>query len=265
MPDNSSTPSWLLDSNEVVIDDKKEPLGTGSYGSVKVAVFRGTRVAAKCMHKLILSDYNKELFIKEMNMSASLHHPNIVQFIGAPDKGRYPILLYELMETSLHSYLERGNRPPRPLIVSIGCDIASALAYLHLHKPHPIIHRDVSSPNVLMESLSRDRWRCKLSDFGSARLQPHSKTVGPGNAYYSAYGASDPANHTPAMDVYSYGVVMTEVTLHCVPENNPVLRERQANSITHWIPMRDLVLQCLMKDRYKRPEIVTVIEWLRGL
>ena len=258
----SDSPSWLLDSSEVIVTDEK--LGTGSYGTVQVALFRGTRVAAKCMHELILSDYNKELFVKEMNMSALLHHPNIVQFIGALVNAKNSILLYELMETSLYSYLQEGQVLPRPLVISIGCDVASALAYLHLHKPHPIIHRDVSSPNVLMESLSRGRWRCKLSDFGSARLQPHAKTKGPGNAYYSSHEVGDPANHTPAMDVYSFGVLLTEITLGRPPAPDTVSRERQANGID-WVLMKDLVLQCHMKDRLKRPKILTVIDSLRGL
>ena len=259
----SDSPSWLLDSSEVIVTD--ENLGTGSYGTVQVALFRGTRVAAKCMHKAILSDYNKELFVKEMNMSASLHHPNIVQFIGALVKDNNSILLYELMETSLYSYMQEAQPLPRPLIISISCDVASALAYLHLHKPHPIIHRDVSSPNVLMESLSRGRWRCKLSDFGSSRLQPNAKTEIPGNPHYSSHEAGDPANHTPAMDVYSFGVLLTEITLRRPPESDTVSRERQAKRID-WVPvpMKDLVLQCLMKDRLKRPKILTVIDCLGG-
>ncbi len=80
-----------------------EEIGTGSYGDVRVAVFRGTRVAAKRLHKIIKSDYNNEKFIREMNISASCHHPNIVQFIGAANV-QYPILLYELMEHSCLLY-----------------------------------------------------------------------------------------------------------------------------------------------------------------
>ena len=253
---------WLLDSSDVTVTDEK--LGTGSYGTVQVALFRGTRVAAKCMHELILSDYNKELFVKEMNMSALLHHPNIVQFIGALVNAKNSILLYELMETSLYSYMQKGQALPRPLVISIGCDVSSALAYLHLHKPHPIMHRDVSSPNVLMESLSRGRWRCKLSDFGSARLQPHAKTKGPGNAYYSSHEAGDPVNHTPAMDVYSFGVLLTEITLRRPPAPDTVSRETQAKGID-WVPMKDLILQCLMKDRFKRPEILVALDSLARL
>ena len=251
-----------MEKGEVVLT--KEEIGAGSYGNVRVAMFRGTRVAAKCMHKIILSDYNKQKFIREMNMSASCHHPNIVQFIGAPTDVQYPILLYELMETSLYSLLQNTRAFTHPQIIDIGCNIASALSYLHLSKPHPIIHRDISSPNVLMESLPGDRWRSKLCDFGSAKLQPHAQTKGPGNPHYAAYEAIHPDSHSTAMDIYSFAVLLMEVTLRRQPEGERKSREMQAHTIT-WLGMKGLVLQCIAEDRFKRPDISHVLHTLRQL
>ena len=250
---------WVLERGEVVLTDEK--IGGGAYGEVRVAIFRGTRVAAKCLYELIVSDYNKGLFTREMEISSRIHHPNIVQFVGAT-RVNNPILLYELMATSLHNKLQEGQPLTRPQIVEVCLDIASALCYLHLWKPDPIIHRDVSSPNVLMEPLANGRWRSKLSDFGSANLQLRVKTAIPGNPAYASPEADNPRHHSPAMDIYSFGVLTTEMILHCPPEIDTAKHEQQARSID-WRPMKVLVLGCIKNDRVERPTSLQVLEDLK--
>ena len=77
----------------------QEVLGDGSYGKVKVAMFRGLRVAAKSLHGIIISDYTRNLFSREMEIASSVHHPNLVQFIGAT-RVSTPIILTEIMTKS---------------------------------------------------------------------------------------------------------------------------------------------------------------------
>ena len=242
--------TWVLKKEEVVITDEK--LGDGSYGEVKVAIFRGTRVAAKCLHQLIVSDYNRGVFTREMEISSRIHHPNIVQFIGATRTDN-PILLYELMATSLHSKLQEGQPLTHPQIIDVCCNIASALCYLHLWKPDPIIHRDVSSCNVLMEPLVHGKWRSKLSDFGSANLQLHIKTVVPGNPAYASPEALAPEYHSPAMDIYSFGILATEMIQHCPPEIDRRKRKHHAHRID-WRQMKLLISSCIEDDCTKRIE-----------
>ena len=252
---------WVLERGEIVMTNEK--LGGGAYGEVKVAVFRGSRVAAKCLHHLIISDYNKGVFTREMEISSRIHHPNIVQFVGATRVDN-PILLYELMATSLYKRLQNNESLTHPQIIEICCDIASALSYLHLWKPDPIIHRDVSSPNILMEPLANNRWRSKLSDFGSANLQLQVKTVIPGNPAYASPEALIPQHHSPAMDVYSFGVLTTEMILQRPPEMEGTKRERQARTID-WQPMKTIVLNCINYDRFKRPTSLRLLDDLRSL
>ena len=137
---------------------------------VLVAEFRSLRCAAKHMHKLIISDYNRHLFVREMNIAARVHHPNLVQFIGATVE-REPIILMELMACSLRSILEKKPLNPAQ-IHTIGLDVARAINYLHLMRPDPVIHRDVSSANVLLNSIPNNQWIAKLSDYGSANFCP---------------------------------------------------------------------------------------------
>ena len=252
---------WVVERDEVTLTDEK--LGGGAYGEVRVAIFRGTRVAAKCLHQLIVSDYNRGVFNREMEISSRIHHPNIVQFVGATRVDN-PILLYELMATSLHSKLQEGQPLTHPQIKDACCDITSALCYLHLWKPDPIIHRDVSSPNVLMEPLANGRWRSKLSDFGSANLQLHVKTVIPGNPAYASPEARDPEYHSPAMDIYSFGVLITEMVLCRPPEMDGSKRHRQALSIA-WQPMKAVVLRCINSDRSQRPTSLQLLREIRSV
>ena len=75
-------------------------LGRGGWATVSIAMFRGVHVAAKSIHRQIISLHNIQLFRREMNVAARIRHPNLVQFIGATSEGEMVILI-ELMPTSL--------------------------------------------------------------------------------------------------------------------------------------------------------------------
>ena len=120
---------WVVERREIHITE--EVLGGGGWGEVKMAEFRGTRVAAKSLYQAIMSDYYRQLFIREMNMAARVRHPNLVQFIGACMEGGM-VILTELLPTSLRRELERGeNHMTSHQLISIGLDVARALSYLH--------------------------------------------------------------------------------------------------------------------------------------
>jgi len=65
----------------------EKEVGRGAYGWVKEATFRGCKVAVKCLHNELISDYNLHVFDREMTMAARCHHPNLLQFIGATNEG----------------------------------------------------------------------------------------------------------------------------------------------------------------------------------
>ena len=190
---------------------------TGGWGEVKVGIFRGIKVAVKCLHEVILSEYNLSLFSREMNIASRIRHPNLLQFIGATRVGNLMILT-ELMPISLRKELEKSPMT-HPQIITIARDVASALNYLHLWKPHPILHQDVSSANVLLEPSGSLRWKGKLSDYGSANILHQIHTVAPGSPAYAAPEAQSPNLHSPKMDVYSFGVLFVEMVtrrLRCI-------------------------------------------------
>ena len=243
---------WVVRRDEIEMTE--EILGKGGWGEVKVAKFCGLRVAAKCLHEVILSPYNISVFTREMEIAARVRHPNLLQFIGATRVGT-PIILSELMPTSLRQELETGPLPYHA-VLAISQDIACGLNYLHLFKPDPILHRDVSTANVLLQLIGSS-WRAKVSDYGSANLQPMiGRTVNPGNPVYSAPEAGVPRDHSPAMDVYSYGVVLIEMMICHIPE--VAQRQLHINSIRR-PTFKALIERCLKENRRERPTMSEII------
>lgn len=173
---------WIIDRNEVIIHNVV--LGTGGWGQVKLGKFRGTDVAVKQIHQLILSPHNRRLFNREMTIASRCRHPCLLQFIGATSDDGIPLFLSELMETDLRSHLIQ--QPLRDAeVLTVGRDVALALNYLHKQRPLPIIHRDISSANVLIWHKGQEM-HGKLSDYGAANFMRISMTKHPGACLYSA-------------------------------------------------------------------------------
>ena len=129
-------PRWVLSKEEVNVT--QEVLGSRSYGEVKVAVFRGLRVGARSLHGIIISDYSQDFFHREMDIASRVHHPNLVQFIGATTVGT-PIILTEIMTANLYNDLQK-KALERSEIIGISCDAASAFNCHNVWTPDPIIH-----------------------------------------------------------------------------------------------------------------------------
>ena len=172
---------WVISRDEILTTDTC--LGVGGWGTVLLGKFRGCKVAVKQIHELILSPHNRRLFEREMNIASRCRHPCLLQFIGATNDEGTPLFVTELMESSLRTLLEQQLLPTSDICI-LSVDIAQALNYLHLSKP-PIIHRDISSANVLLWRQG-EQWRGKVSDYGTANFMQQIMTVAPGAMIYSA-------------------------------------------------------------------------------
>ena len=222
-----------LQQNEPQISDKdvvsheeisltQNMLGTGAWGYVVMGKFRGKVVAVKCLHKDILSHFSKSQIQREISIMAELHHPNLVLFIAAVlDAPTGPMIITELLSYTLRRAYQEEIIASSLEKLSIMQDVALALNYLHLQHT-PIIHRDISSTNVLLEELANKQWRAKLSDFGSANLVRLATTPGEGALVYSAPEMRTDAHkpQAPSADVYSYGVLLCEVITSSFPDHS---------------------------------------------
>ena len=249
----ASTSHWIVRSEEVEMTGPE--LGRGGWAIVSVAKFRGVRVAAKTIHRQIISHHNVQLFRREMNMAARLRHPNLVQFIGATMEGNM-VILTELMPTSLRAQVQHDIYMSPKVVMSVSLDVARALNYLHQMQPDPIIHRDISSANVLLEPLRDGQWRAKLSDYGTVNIFHQLETVNPGSPVYAAPEANDPRLQSTKMDIYSFGALMLEMLTGQLPtpEDRPALLIK-----VHHDQLLDLIHRCLSERAQDRPDAATFI------
>lgn len=160
-------------------------------------------------------NYVKERFLEECCICARLSHPNIVHFYGVfyPLGGTLPLLIMELMDTSLTKCIEKYADIPFYMKLSFLHDVSLGIRYLHSFKP-PIVHRDLSSNNVLITKACV----AKVGDLGVAKIVDIScvnnkLTRAPGTLDFMPPEAllTEPVYDTP-LDVFSYG----GITIHCL-------------------------------------------------
>ena len=185
-----SSYDWIISRNEVQVTDKS--LGSGGWGMVYEGRYCGCAVAVKQIREDFAPACSLKMFQREIDMASKCRHPCLLQFIGATIDGEFPLLVTELMETSLRRLLRK-----RPLSIEevsiISLDVARALNYLHQKRPVPMIHRDISSANVLLwrkagrgAGIQEAQWRGKVSDYGTAKFVEEVMTQNPGCFVYSA-------------------------------------------------------------------------------
>ena len=247
---------WVIRKEEIELTGPK--LGVGGWATVTVANFRGTRVAVKRIHNEIISRHNLQLFQREMNMAARLRHPNLIQFIGATMEGEMMIVM-ELMATSLRSQLKSEEYFPPKVVKAVSLDVARGLNYLHLIQPDPIVHRDISSANVLLEVIQLNQWRAKLTDYGSVNLVRQLHTANPGSPAYAAPEASNPRLQSPKMDIYSFGALILEMLTGRLPV--PDDRPGMFGKVQHEQLLR-VIRRCLRGNPEDRPSASDIISEL---
>ena len=209
---------------------KSESLGSGSYGGVCKAKCDGLLCAAKIMHPTLFdlrdpgtASYLRK-FQEECHLLSLARHPNVVQYLATysdPDT-RLPVLLMELCDESLTTFLERSTEPLSYNIeLNICHDITLALVYLH---SNGLIHRDLTGNNVLMIAGTR----AKITDFGMSKLaivnpRMTALTLCPGNVLYMSPEALDEAkSYTAKLDIFSFGVIVIQILTRMFP--NPTDR-----------------------------------------
>jgi len=282
----------MEDVNLLQLDGVKgteKVIGEGAYGRViEVSVL----CAAKEIHHVLVGSSRQEViavlkqkFLQECLHCSQLCHPNIVQFLGIyyPSKvAKLPWLVMEKMDCSLTQYLDK-HKPAEisfRVRMSILHNISLGLQYLHIHN---IIHRDLSSNNILLTK----QLVAKIGDLGVAKaVDPNRKrsaTQAPGTVIFMPPEALsvDPQYGKP-VDVFSFGCVMMHVMTHIWPipkdemyfdENTGKKiarseierREKYLVTIQEPMKLKELILQCLQDLPKQRPFISDVCRILQQI
>ena len=267
---------WEVSHHDVQL---KEQIDAGGWGYVAKGFYTEQPVAVKCIHSSIVSPHSLELLNREVTMMAKVRHPCLLLFIAAcfDHPSGSPMIVTELMECSLRdAYKKEGMLSGTGRSnIRIMIDVACALHYLHTHK-EKILHRDVSSANVLVHQTVENIYRGKLSDFGSANVARVAVTAGPGAEMYTApevpreshHLLSEDANNvfhqTTKIDVYSYGVLLCEVFASEPQLPFRAVFSQLLGSVRSQFPfMHDQILKCISQNPEDRPDIIDVLCELR--
>ena len=165
---------WEIDRDEIDWGGQK-PLGTGTYGVVVCAKWRGTPVAIKKVN--IESEAKKAVAVADLRheiaVMSHMHHPRVVQFLGACTRVTPWLIMFEYLPGgTLQHAVDEGNFPAH-VAYKWSLECAQGLRYLHEHKPRPVIHRDLKPSNLLIDASGA----AKIGDFGLARMIDIVKTL----------------------------------------------------------------------------------------
>ena len=285
----SVPPSLFVREVEI---EEREVVGRGAYGTVLRAKWYGTSVAVKKLHDIFFKSLNTSEMrsgilrnlARELNILVHLSHPNIVQFYGVykPAETHSPIelspdtyIVQELMSCSLDIRNIQRPRLSFQNVVDICLSISSGLQYLH-NRPEPIIHRDLATKNILLSHSGV----AKIGDLGVAKVLNQNLssvfTRQPGTELYMPPEVKiQGIAYDTKIDIYSFGVVMLEVSIgrgvtareafevdQCgsgMIKLVPELERREADfkELGEHHPLRVLIIDCLGK-RELRPSAKTI-------
>lgn len=190
-----------------------EKLGEGGFGGVYRGFLRelNSYVAVKRVTRN--SQQGMKEYASEVKIFCRLRHRNLVQLMGWCHKKEELLLVYELLPNgSLSTCLfEEKTLLTWAMRYRIALGLASSLLYLHEEWEQCVVHRDIKSSNVMLDS----DFNAKLGDFGLARLVDHGKgsqtTVLAGTMGYMAPECFTTGKASKESDVYSFGIVALEI------------------------------------------------------
>ena len=266
---------------------KEQCLGGGAFGSVFEGTFGGQPCAVKVLHHLATQltspfsaagatrDKDLARFNKECRFLESHNHRNIVLHMSTltEPKSKLPMLVMELMDENLTKFLDQTGGEsstflPLHLQISLSCDVACGLQYLHSNN---IVHQDLCSDNVLLKH-EGSLLIAKVSDFSISRiidsdnLTRSLRTVSHRDAYMPPMAeACASSNHDASLDIFSFGVVAAQIVMKAPTVAFPRDRDILVQKIEPSHPLQDVIVCCLHKDKEKRPKTPEVYHYLNDL
>ncbi|KAL3328981.1 hypothetical protein AABB24_036210, partial [Solanum stoloniferum] len=226
---------------------------------------------------------------EELKILQKVNHGNLVKLEGfcIDPKEANCFLVYEYVENgSLHSWIhgEKGEKLSWKTRLRIATDVANGLLYIHEHTRPRVVHKDIKSSNILLDT----NMRAKVANFGLAKSGCNAITmhiVGT-QGYISPEYLTDGIVSTK-MDVFSFGVVLLELVSgkEAIDDEGKVLwakisdfsegsEERKVRKLQEWmdesllreeltmesiVNVMSVAISCLHKDPSRRPGMIEIV------
>ena len=216
----------LIDEVQDILGDRytvEREIGRGGMATVLLArEHRPPRpVAIKVLHQDLANGMGRERFLREVEFSSQLTHPNIIPIFTADEVGD---LLYFTMPyiegDSLRLRLARDGSLPVEEALQIAQEVGDALHYAH---GQGVVHRDIKPENILLS-----HGHALVADFGSARALcvacGDNITIAGipiGTPGYMSPEQTKGLEVDPRTDVYSLGCVLYEMLTGKPPFRGP--------------------------------------------
>ncbi|KAF0689293.1 hypothetical protein As57867_019181, partial [Aphanomyces stellatus] len=257
-------------------------LGRGAKGVVWLASYAGESCAVK---KLVESAGDRDdvlaNLIVESNMLFKLQHPRIIALVGvvpvtsAQGQDEIALVMEYMDQGDLFERLQKTKGQQANASFGWAGDkgtfmlhVAEGLASLHQRSP-PIIHRDIKARNILVDS----RKGAKICDFGESRTRTFEETMtsNVGTARWIAPEVLINEDYSEKADIYSFGVLLSELDTHNIPYSDSEMEERQIMQLVAVNRLRPtfspecperiqhLARACMQADPMLRPDAARLV------
>lgn len=250
-------------------------LGVGGFSSVyKARDLRFPNVTRLCAIKEMvnlasdaaLRDIAVKSFEREASILATLEHPaipDVYDFFTEADRS-YLVLEF-IRGKDLDTILAESPAPlEQETVLEWTLQICEVLGYLHGHKPHPVVFRDLKPSNLMLNIHDR----IHIIDFNIAKVfQSDEKHTMMGTEGYSP-PEQYRGESSPAGDIYALGATLH----HLLTKQDPRMEvpfsfsERPINAVNPTVTphFQTIIMRCLSynaADRY--PNSASLAEALR--
>ncbi|XP_065906346.1 serine/threonine-protein kinase DDB_G0283821-like isoform X3 [Dysidea avara] len=254
------------------VEETKIEIGHGTFAKVFEARYFGSVCAAKNLRsnvslKLGIKPVTKNNYLNKCREWANLRHPKIVQFIGyynSPASTVPSVLLMEKMHMNLTTLLHDHSKLPAATKLSILLDVAQGVKYLHCLKKFPIVHGNLTSDNILLNT----QLQAKISDVGISHFFRTVMSSMTDLTVFSPPEYSLPPNSLEtSVDIFSYGTVIVHIDTRSLPEPLPVQQPHTTRKVMYQpcidkmtLNLKPLVTSCLNRTPRNRPKIDIVLK-----
>jgi tRNA A-37 threonylcarbamoyl transferase component Bud32 len=268
-------PGTLLDGKYEILSR----LGAGGMGEVFKAkhihlnAFRCIKVLRE---GLITDDASRTRFLREAQLATQIHHPNIAVvhdfFLG--DRGSYMVTEF-IDGTTVRQWSAAHGRFPLALAADVAAQVLGGLDHIHRRG---LLHRDVSSDNIMLSYDTDDAFNAKIIDLGIAK--DINSNAGPADTTQTGMLIGNPKYMSPEQlgdlapgeqvdrraDLYCLGVVLFEMLLGVPPFTSETPHGYIVKHLTQQVPsfaslkpeldwpdgLESVIRKALMKNRRER-------------